>query len=199
MNKIELPELKNIVLKKVGCKNKIEHLISESNKVGFIWIESNKFYDVIQVSGLNILISSNKNFNNPEFDYIIYSNLRFTESNFSQGKVELKKWLKHPSLRDYSSSEIVNSWENNFNFVEENIETHTYGLREPQIAALYSILSHLKSKDDIIGTVVMPTGTGKTETMLSTLIANKLKKTIIAVPSDALRDQISKKFINWDY
>lgn len=195
MNKIELPELKNIVLKKVGCKNKIEHLISESNKVGFIWIESNKFYDVIQVSGLNILISSNKNFNNPEFDYIIYSNLRFTESNFSQGKVELKKWLKHPSLRDYSSSEIVNSWENNFNFVEENIETHTYGLREPQIAALYSILSHLKSKDDIIGTVVMPTGTGKTETMLSTLIANKLKKTIIAVPSDALRDQISKKFI----
>ncbi|MFX7720398.1 hypothetical protein ABTJ81_19895, partial [Acinetobacter baumannii] len=38
-------------------------------------------------------------------------------------------------------------------------------------------------------------GTGKTETMLSTLIASKLEKVIIAVPSDALREQIFKKFI----
>lgn len=195
MNQIELPELKNTILKKVGCKNKVEHLITESTKANFIWVQSNRSYDVIQVNGTDILISSNKSFDNSDFDYIIHSNLKFTESNFSQGKLKLKDWIKHPQLKNYSSNEIINSWKNNFNFLEEDSVTHTYGLREPQIAALYSILSHLKSKEDIVGTVVMPTGTGKTETMLSTLIANKLEKTIIAVPSDALREQTFKKFI----
>ena len=41
----------------------------------------------------------------------------------------------------------------------------------------------------------MPTGTGKTETMLSILIANQCPKVLITVPSDALRDQISNKFL----
>lgn len=195
MNQIELPELKKIIFKNVGCKNKVEHLILENTKANFTWIESNRSYDIIQVQGINILISSNKNIENFEFDYIIHSSLKFNESNFSQGKTELKNWVKHPKLRNYSSREIISSWENNFTFKEENSATNSYGLREPQIAALYSILSHLKSKEDLIGTVVMPTGTGKTETMLSTLIANKLDKIIVAVPSDALREQIYEKFI----
>lgn len=41
----------------------------------------------------------------------------------------------------------------------------------------------------------MPTGTGKTETMLSILIANQCPKVLITVPSDALRDQLANKFI----
>lgn len=195
MNQIELPELKKLIFKNVDCKNKVEHLILENHTVDFTWVESNRSYDVIQVQSINILITSNKNFETSEFDYVIHSNLKFSQSNFSQGKVQLKGWIKHPSFRDYSNSEIIGSWVNNFNFKEENPTTNTYGLREPQIAALYSILSHLKSKDDVIGTVVMPTGTGKTETMLSTLVANKLNKIIIAVPSDALREQIYEKFI----
>lgn len=195
MNQIELPELKKLIFKNVGCKNKVEHLILEKYTVDFTWIESNRSYDVIQVQGINILISSNKNFETSEFDYVIHSNYKFNQNNFSQGNVELKGWIKHPNLRNYSSSEIISSWVNNFNFKEENPQINSYGLREPQIAALYSILSHLKSQDDVIGTVVMPTGTGKTETMLSTLIANKLDKIIIAVPSDALREQIYEKFI----
>ncbi|HCQ9887268.1 TPA: DEAD/DEAH box helicase family protein [Acinetobacter baumannii] len=195
MNQIVLPELKKIIFKKVGCKNRVEHLIVESLTSNFTWIESNRSYDVIRVDGIDILVTSNKSLVNSEFDYIIYSNLKFNESNFYEGKTHLKLWIKHPKLRNYSSDEIINSWVNNFNFIEENPQTNTYGLREPQIAALYSILSHLKSKEDIVGTVVMPTGTGKTETMLSTLIASKLEKVIIAVPSDALREQIFKKFI----
>ena len=195
MNHIVLPELKKLIFKNVDCKNKVEHLILENDTVDFTWVESNRSYDVIQVQSINILITSNKNFETSAFDYVIHSNLKFSQSNFSQGKVQLKGWIKHPSFRDYSNSEIIGSWVNNFNFKEENPATNSYGLREPQIAALYSILSHLKSKDDVIGTVVMPTGTGKTETMLSTLIANKLNKIIIAVPSDALREQIYEKFI----
>src|SRR5690606_7442606 len=108
-------------------------------------------------------------------------------------EIVLKRWLKHPLKKEYSNSEIINSWNNNFNFLEEDRDAGINGLREPQIAALYAILSHLKVSDEI-GTVVMPTGTGKTETMLSALVAGKLNKIIITVPSDALRSQIANKF-----
>ncbi|MFW1938680.1 DEAD/DEAH box helicase [Acinetobacter baumannii] len=195
MYQIELPELKNLIYKNVGCKNKVEHLIVQSTKASFNWVESNRSYDVIQINGTNILVSSNKNIENIEFEYVIRSNIKFTESNFTEGKVTLKEWLKHPELKSYSNDEVIGSWTKSFNFIEEDLETNTFGLREPQIAALYAILSHLKSKEGIVGTVVMPTGTGKTETMLSTLIAKKLEKIIIAVPSDALREQIYKKFL----
>jgi len=40
----------------------------------------------------------------------------------------------------------------------------------------------------------MPTGTGKTETMLSLLIKEQIKKLLIIVPTDPLRKQISEKF-----
>ena len=41
----------------------------------------------------------------------------------------------------------------------------------------------------------MPTGTGKTETMLSILIANQCNKLLVTVPSDALREQLYEKFV----
>ena len=41
----------------------------------------------------------------------------------------------------------------------------------------------------------MPTGTGKTETILSIVVAGKFKKTLVIVPSDALREQTRTKFV----
>lgn len=43
----------------------------------------------------------------------------------------------------------------------------------------------------------MPTGTGKTETMLSLLITAQIPKLLVIVPSDALRKQVSEKFISF--
>ena len=62
MNHIVLPELKKLIFKNVDCKNKVEHLILENDTVDFTWVESNRSYDVIQVQSINILITSNKNF-----------------------------------------------------------------------------------------------------------------------------------------
>ena len=90
MNHIVLPELKKLIFKNVDCKNKVEHLILEKDTVDFTWVESNRSYDVIQVQSINILITSNKNFETSAFDYVIHSNLKFSQSNFSQGKVQLK-------------------------------------------------------------------------------------------------------------
>lgn len=92
-------------------------------------------------------------------------------------------------------NDIVTSWKKALNLKQENIENGELGLRNPQIGAVYSILSHWTYSTEV-GTVVMPTGTGKTETMLSVLVQAQISKLLIIVPTDPLRKQISEKFIN---
>jgi hypothetical protein len=41
----------------------------------------------------------------------------------------------------------------------------------------------------------MPTGTGKTETMLSVLVSGGCPKLLVVVPTDALRAQLADKFL----
>lgn len=67
-------------------------------------------------------------------------------------------------------------------------------LRRPQIAALHSIVGYQFSGLAEPGIVVMPTGTGKTETMLAWLVAQCPAKVLVIVPSVALRDQLARKF-----
>lgn len=69
-------------------------------------------------------------------------------------------------------------------------------LRPAQIGAIYSLLSHWSLSNDV-ATVVLPTGTGKTETMLVATLADKAKKTLVIVPTIDLKDQISEKFSTW--
>lgn len=93
--------------------------------------------------------------------------------------------------------EVLNSWENNFEFIQEiqdnNKNILKKGLRPPQIGAIYSILSHwtVNSKPS---TIVLPTGTGKTETMLSVLVQSRIETLLVIVPSDSLRKQLTDKF-----
>lgn len=195
MSRILLPELRLSYFNKVGVKNTVHQLVVEQTFVDCFFQNSFRGYVIVFVKGNPICITSNKDFESANFDYIFLSNKKPTEQTLGiDGEIVLKRWLKHPLKREYSNIEIIDSWTRNFNFLEEDIDANINGLREPQIAALYSILSHLKVSDEI-GTIVMPTGTGKTETMLSTLIAGKLNKVIITVPSDALRTQISNKFL----
>ncbi|NRN28637.1 DEAD/DEAH box helicase [Photorhabdus heterorhabditis] len=91
--------------------------------------------------------------------------------------------------------EIFDSWENNeFRYIE--FKNNKDGLREPQLGGLFSSLGYLRVSSNEAATVVMPTGTGKTETIISLLIAGKFKRTLIIVPTDALREQTKDKFVN---
>lgn len=91
-------------------------------------------------------------------------------------------------------SDVYQSWKNHlFNFRQDDPETKTPGLRKPQLAALYATLGHLVVDPTATATVVMPTGTGKTDTMLALLIAARMNRTLILVPSDALRTQLVNK------
>ena len=69
-----------------------------------------------------------------------------------------------------------------------------HSLRRPQIGALHAVMGHWASGLPEPGIVVMPTGTGKTETMLALLVAARLERLLVLVPSAALRDQIAGKF-----
>jgi superfamily II DNA or RNA helicase len=68
------------------------------------------------------------------------------------------------------------------------------GLRPPQAGALHAVLGYWYSTLPEPGLVVMPTGTGKTETMLAVLVACRPERLLVLVPSIALRDQIAAKF-----
>lgn len=68
------------------------------------------------------------------------------------------------------------------------------GLREPQRGALFAALSHWTTGRQDPANVVMPTGTGKTEAMIALFAADRPKRLLVLVPSDALRRQIGAKF-----
>src|SRR5690606_35535412 len=89
---------------------------------------------------------------------------------------------------------IVESWSGKLHYIKEQAEKKIEGLRPPQLGALHSILAHQHNADDM-GIVVMPTGTGKTETMIAAMIALPCKKLLVTVPSDSLRTQLSRKFL----
>jgi superfamily II DNA or RNA helicase len=67
-------------------------------------------------------------------------------------------------------------------------------LRRPQLGALHSALGYWTSGLADPGVIVMPTGTGKTETMVALLVAAKLGRLLVIVPTTALRNQIAGKF-----
>jgi superfamily II DNA or RNA helicase len=114
------------------------------------------------------------------------------------------KWLKHPALNDIPEkpinydnqlAETINTWKDAFSFQTENESTGIQGLRSPQIGAIHAVHAHW-TVSDFAATIVMPTGVGKTETMLSLLISQQCSKLLVIVPTDALRDQLSNKFIS---
>lgn len=192
MIKIQIPFLENLCWHKQGSKNYVKQLLIPEYEGTFHFVSIHRGYSIIEKEGIKYCLSWNKNIIPDEFEYVIFSKQKATEAKLLANEIVLTKWLKHPMLENYTTDEIIYSWNNDFNFIEEDLSKNQLGLREPQIAALYSILSHIKISDEI-GTVVMPTGTGKTETMLATLIANKCKKVLITVPSEALKNQIFNK------
>ena len=86
-----------------------------------------------------------------------------------------------------SADEVVCTWKQNaFDYVAETESTK--GLRAAQLGAVFAIKSHCTISEAPV-TVIMPTGTGKTETMFATIVSECRKRTLIVVPSNLLRQQ----------
>jgi superfamily II DNA or RNA helicase len=117
-------------------------------------------------------------------------------------------WLWHKALEQFAAElskkgweliakEINASWQGQFNYRSEVQDRRgkvvQKGLRPPQIGGLHAIGMHWSLYHQP-ATVIMPTGTGKTETMLAALSTFVQGSLLVVVPSQVLRDQTARKF-----
>lgn len=96
----------------------------------------------------------------------------------------------HTAIRD--------SWKDAFHLRTEEYDGAKLvrpGLRPPQVGAIHAVKAHW-SVSSAPGTLVMPTGTGKTETMLSLLVSERIRRLLVIVPTDQLRSRIAAKFVS---
>lgn len=133
------------------------------------------------------------------YEYVVGTDAAPTATDLDGSK---GRWLRHPrkaaagNLTDNEQAilRVLDSWDEAFSYVQEDQARNRIGLRSPQIGALHAIHAHWTASDST-ATIVMPTGTGKTETMLSILISALCPRLLVVVPTDALRSQIAEKFL----
>jgi Type III restriction enzyme, res subunit len=111
-------------------------------------------------------------------------------------------WLRHPLLNHRPGTvghkreiqQVLESWVGAFSYIQEDPSRNISGLRGPQIGAVHRVHAHW-SVSDAPAIIVMPTGTGKTETMLAILVSAGCPKLLVIVPTDTLRTQLAYKFL----
>ena len=193
MNTIKLPQLERMVFQQIGCKNKIKQLIVPEMNLPINIIANDRSSITIDFEGVKYCLTCNSNSYPNDIEYILLTNVRPTSERLIAKTITIKGWLRHPLQKEYTVEEVISSWKDDFFFKEENREAEFNGLRSPQLGALHMILGHLQLPMDT-ATIVLPTGTGKTETMLSALVANQCKRLLVTVPSNSLRIQLFDKF-----
>lgn len=83
-------------------------------------------------------------------------------------------WVKHPAkivptpTAATLAAAARKSWSRAFQFTEEDPDNAVIGLRRPQVGAVHAVHAHWSISGES-ATIVLPTGTGKTETMLAVL------------------------------
>jgi len=114
---------------------------------------------------------------------------------FSKQKIGDKNFIAHaPRGADWASVDaVLSSWEKNCLSLPESKSETEVGFRSAQLGAIYAIKSHW-TVSSAAATVVMPTGTGKTEVMIATVVSEHRAKTCIIVPSNLLRTQTVIRF-----
>ena len=151
---------------------------------------------VLEIDGTRILLTSKIDSVIPEdCSHALLINHQINTPKFLNESFEIKQWLKHPLINlSETPADVFKSWRGKFTFLQEDKELDEPGLREPQVCAIHAFLSRRYNLKDRAN-IVMPTGTGKTETMLGIMIAAQCKKILVTVPHDALRWQIFEKFL----
>jgi superfamily II DNA or RNA helicase len=96
-----------------------------------------------------------------------------------------------PPLTDHEA--VLSTWRPGIRFAFPS-DGSDHGLRRAQRGAIHAVLAHWSTGSDDPATVVLPTGTGKTETMLALLVEARIRRLLVIVPSDALRTQLAEKF-----
>lgn len=193
MTKLTLPQVLSIAYNSDG--NKILQYLGEEISLNECTLQSKNPF-VIRSAEQIYLITTKRDEPMDGYSFVLLSSRKPTEKDFQTGSLNIIEWLKHPDILETSPKLVLESWSGKFHFIKEQPENGVSGLRAPQLGALHSILAHQHNADDV-AIVVMPTGTGKTETMICAMVAASCKKVLVTVPSDSLRTQLSSKFLTF--
>ena len=187
--KIKVPSL--VKRQKMG-KNEIIHVIEAESECEIIKGSSNHL-ELKNNEGKTLYVQCVSDDINKTFKYVLTTPESPDIKRLQDGTQQLV-WARHIS-EDLSPEEIRKTWHNGLSLCEETNEEglESTGFRTPQLGAIHATLAHWAVSKSV-ATVVMPTGTGKTETMLALLISQKCERLLVTVPSDSLRDQLSEKF-----
>ncbi len=154
----------------------------------------------LRLSALTVDVSLTKRFASSGSSYEIHAPSAAIEN----GQLDLGKdavWKNHPrmtaALDSAYSRIVVESWRGNPILLAEVLDTNGLqsrgGLRAPQVGALHALAAHWSVKSTH-AKVVLPTGTGKTDVLIAASMMARALRTLVLVPSDALRTQVSDKF-----
>jgi len=203
---IQLPPL---VVNKPFPKGRVRHVLRQGAEVEIlerreVRITSRTTLPVLHLAnGDRVLVTSRPNIDRPaSVDGILKER---PEGGY--------QWRSHRLLEGFDArvaqvgwpcvaKEIATSWDGRLSFRSEvkqedgTILPGQEGLRPPQLGALHAIGAHW-SLGHQSATIVMPTGTGKTETMLAALAAFGRSPLLVVVPWDALRAQTAQKFLSF--
>lgn len=108
-----------------------------------------------------------------------------------------KPGTRAPDLVSKDTDAIAFGWKDELLLIAEDFDGENQvrkGLRPPQIGAIYATKAHW-SVSNLPATLVLPTGAGKTDTMVSLLVSERIRRLLVIVPTDPLRRQIGDKFI----
>lgn len=197
--KIQLPELAYITQHKLGP---IKYVIRRAEEVEITKIDSERKgkspLDIYTLAnGEQILITATKTTVRPVGIVGVLMKVGSTTHWIYHERLEEVEELVRSKGLGALRQRVEDSWQAGFKFASEFADatgkTIRSGLRPPQLGALFAIGSHWSlSKQP--ATIVMPTGTGKTETMLASTVAFHRGTTLVGVPSAPLKEQTARKF-----
>jgi superfamily II DNA or RNA helicase len=110
-------------------------------------------------------------------------------------------WARHPDVPTGDTTPLVrairSTWLRDISLASElrtgGGQVTRPGLRSPQVGALHALAAHWTVGAEP-ALVVLPTGTGKTEVMIASMLMRRPSRLLVLVPSDTLRSQTSEKF-----
>ena len=128
-------------------------------------------------NGETIIITSRKKVKRPDNINGILHNKKDGDIDWQSHKLidKVQNKIDELGLAEYAN-QIPNNWKNKFQYkaeAKEIIDNSDFGLRPPQLGAIHAVGVHW-SINNTPATLVMPTGTGKTETMLAVQFAQRL-------------------------
>jgi superfamily II DNA or RNA helicase len=149
----------------------------------------------LQIHGKTIeIVSSKRTSPSAEVDHALY---HVSKDGFEWTKrfeFDELKWEDVFTRREEARASLAGK----FTFIEEKrdeeLKVIVPGLRSPQIGAIYAALAHRRMSSEV-ATIVLPTGTGKTDCMAALMALTAPRCLLVVVPTDALRSQLAGKFM----